>query len=62
MGRASIQCLVAEPLTVAWTHGEVVQPAPDCRALDVAVTLRQVYMEPRAFGSGNSRACVLPGE
>ena len=33
MGRASSQCLVARPLTVARTHGEVAQAAPSFRAL-----------------------------
>ena len=33
MGRASSQCLVSVPLTVARYHGEVVQAVPCCRAL-----------------------------
>ena len=33
MGRASSQCLVAGPLTVARTHRKVVQATPSCRAL-----------------------------
>ena len=32
-GRASSQCLVAGPLTVARTSGKVAQAAPSCRAL-----------------------------
>ena len=33
MSRASSQCLVTGPLTVARTHRKVVQAAPSCRAL-----------------------------
>ena len=33
MGRAGSQCLVAGPLTVARTHGKVVQASPSFRAL-----------------------------
>ena len=31
--RASSRCLIAGPLTVARTHGKVVQVVPHCRAL-----------------------------
>ena len=33
MGRASSQCLVGGPLTVARTHRKMVQVAPSCRTL-----------------------------
>ena len=33
MSKASSKCLVAGPLTVARTHGKVVQAAPSCRSL-----------------------------
>ena len=64
MGRAYSQCLVAEPLTEARTHGPW-----GCRLLQlagpwaVAVTLRNVKVASRVFGSGNGngRMCVFPG-
>lgn len=62
MGRAGSNCLVAGPLTVAQTDGEVAQVAPGCRAWEVAVTFRQLYAVPRTFGSGSSRACAFPRE
>ena len=33
MGRACSQCLIAGPLTVVKTCGELTQAAPGCRAL-----------------------------
>ena len=57
-GRASSQCLVSGPLTVARNCREVAQAAPGCRPWEMAVVLRQVVL--RAFGS--SRAYVFPGE
>ena len=34
LGRASIQCLVSRPLTMATTHRKVEQTAPSCVALE----------------------------
>lgn len=42
MSRASSQCLVTGPLTVARTHRKVVQAAPSCRALGSGSELREV--------------------
>ena len=33
IGMSSSQCLVSGPLTVAMTHGKVMQATPSCRAL-----------------------------
>ena len=60
MGRASSQCLVAGLLTVARTLGKVARLSQFAGPLEVAVTLKQVYLAPRVFGSVSSKACASP--
>ena len=51
--------LVAGPLTVVGTHGEVgMQGAPVCGALGSG---REVEAVLRTLGSGNGGACAFPG-
>ena len=61
MGRASSQCLVAAPLTVARTQGKVVLAAPSCRALGSGSDLQSGVGCTWSIGSGNGRVCVISG-
>ena len=62
MGRASSQCLVAGPLTVARTCVKVAQAAPSCRAPGSDTDPQTGIGGAQAFGSGSQRLCVFPGK
>ena len=70
MYRACSQYLVPGPLTVKRTQGEMVQAAPDCRALGRGSDPQASVCGAQSFDSGNSRAqslwhyqqCVFSGD
>ena len=62
MSQGSSQCLVSGLLIVERTYGKVTQATPSCRVLGSG-TKPQADLGgvPRAFGSGDGRACAFQG-
>ena len=62
MGRASSWCLVAGPLTVARTHGNVAQYAPSCRALGSGSDPQAAVDSAQSiWQNGSGRVCAFLG-